>query len=238
MKMKTAFWTATVIGIGMVLVQGGCASSSACIQPFNGKDLTGWKLKGKAEKNKWAAGIAAADPQDSNALILKPGKGELVNLVSNHKRSVDLYTEKEFGDCRIELEVLVPEGSNSGIYVCGEYEIQILDSYGKETPGVGDMGAVYGQTAPRVNASKAPGEWQTYLIEFQAARFDANGKKTKDAKLIKVILNGQVLHENLDISLTPGGVKEAESSKGPLMFQGNHGPVAYRNIRITPLKLD
>jgi hypothetical protein len=98
------------------------------------------------------------------------------------------------------------------------------------------MGAVYGAAPPKVNACKKPGQWQKYIIEFQASKFDTTGKKISNAKFIKIELNGQILHENLEISgPTPGGLSGKENSKGPLMFQGNHGPVAFRNILIKPI---
>jgi len=160
----------------------------------------------------------------------------MINLAGKHGSSLDIYSKAKFGDCRIELEVMVPKGSNSGIYVMGEYEIQVLDSWGRDKMGSGDMGAVYGASPPPVNASRKPGEWQKYVIDFLAPKFDASGKKTEKAKLIKVELNGQVLHENLVMkSQTPGGVAGREAPTGPLMFQGNHGPVAYRNIIVKPL---
>ncbi len=195
--------------------------------------LKGWKLKGESEKSHWTVGTAAFDPANPTALGCKKGGNELVNV---EEHGVDIYTEQTFGDATIELEVMVPKGSNSGIYIMGEYEIQVLDSYGKSQLGMGDMGAVYSMAVPKVNASKAPGEWQKYHIEYRAPRFDATGKKTANGMLVKVVLNGQVLHENLELtSQTPGGVTGAEAPRGPLMFQGNHGPVAYRNIRIKPL---
>ncbi|GIX01081.1 MAG: hypothetical protein KatS3mg112_0018 [Thermogutta sp.] len=195
--------------------------------------LPGWKLKGSPEQSKWQVGTAAVDPNDPRALICKPGGEELVNVGSH---GVDIYTEQTFGDAIIEIEVMVPKGSNSGIYVMGEYEIQVLDSYGKEKLGMGDMGALYSIAVPKVNASKKPGEWQKYVIEYRAPRFDATGKKIANGRLVKVVLNGQVIHENLELpSQTPGGVTGKEAPRGPIMLQGNHGPVAYRNIRVKPL---
>jgi len=118
----------------------------------------------------------------------------------------------------------------------GEYEVQVLDSFGKEKLGGGDMGAIYGAAPPRTNACKKPGEWQKYVIEFQAPAFDAAGKKTANAKFISVKLNGETLHENVEMKgPTPAGVTGKEAATGPIMFQGDHGPVAFRNIVITPL---
>jgi hypothetical protein len=95
------------------------------------------------------------------------------------------------------------------------------------------MGAIYGAQPPKVNACKKPGEWQKYVIDFQAPGYDAAGKKTSNAKFIKVDLNGQTLHQNVEMKgPTPSGVTGKEAANGPIMFQGDHGPVAYRNIKI------
>jgi hypothetical protein len=135
---------------------------------------------------------------------------------------------------------MVPKGSNSGIYVMGEYEIQVLDSWGRVKMGGGAMGAVYGASTPRVNACKRPGQWQKYVIDFRAPKFGANGEKVENgnARLVRVELNGKVLHdENLKLNGPTGGALTGkEAPTGPLMFQGNHGPVAYRNIIVKPLK--
>ena len=114
----------------------------------------------------------------------------------------------------------------------GEYEVQVLDSYGREQVGPGDIGGLYGAQAPSQNAAKKPGQWQKFVIDFQAPRFDGD-KKTANAKFRKVTLNGKVIHENVEMQQqTPGGVAGKEAPTGPLMFQGNHGGVAYRNITI------
>jgi len=203
------------------------------VEPFNGKDLTGWKLKGAAEKSKWRAGKASLDPAAQNKFLVTDG-GELVNAQGG---GVDIYSEARHGDAVIEVELMVPKGSNSGVYVMGEYEVQVLDSFGKEKMGTGDIGALYGAAPPRVNASKAPGEWQKLVIDFRAPKFGADGKKTANARFVKIELNGQVIQENVEMKgPTPAGVTGKEAAEGPLMFQGDHGPVAFRNIRITPVK--
>ena len=118
----------------------------------------------------------------------------------------------------------------------GEYEVQVLDSWGKTELNNGDMGAIYGATPPPVNACKKPGEWQKYVIEFRAPKFNAEGKKIKNAEFVKVQLNGKILHKNVVMpQQTPGGLTGKESPMGPIYFQGNHGAVAYRNIRIIDL---
>ena len=202
---------------------------------FNGQDLDDWKLKGNEQKSKWEVGKAKISPDNPKHLVAAKGQGEMVNQPAKHGDSVDIYSEAKFGDCRIELQLMVPTGSNSGVYVMGEYEIQVLDSWGREKMGRGDMGAIYGANPPPFNACLRPGQWQKYIIEWQAPRF-ADGNKTENAKFLKVELNGQVLHRNLEMpKQTPGGVAGKEAPTGPLMFQGNHGPVAYRNIIVKPL---
>ena len=213
------------------------AKSGGAVLLFNGKDLNNWVLKGDQKNSKWVVGTAAMSAEDPKLLVAKEGNGEMINLASRHGESIDIYSKEKFGDCRIEVELMVPKGSNSGVYVMGEYEVQVYDSWERVKMGSADMGAIYGASPPPVNACKRPGEWQKYVIDFVAAKFDAGGKKVANAKFVKVELNGQVLHENLEMpGPTPGGVNGKEAPTGPLMFQGNHGPVAYRNIKIIPLK--
>jgi 3-keto-disaccharide hydrolase len=221
----------------MVLASASAAGSDKPIVPFNGEDLTGWKFKGAEEKSHWnvARSIWVESMPKVLALgsPLKDGKkvGDLVNFTPG---GVDLYTEQKFGDCLIELEFLIPKDSNSGVYVMGEYEVQILDSYGKEKVGPGDMGGIYNTAAPNLNASKKPGEWQKFVIDFRAPRFEGD-KKTANARFIKVVLNDQVIHENVEVKgPTPSCLTGKEAPTGPLMLQGDHGPVAFRNIKITP----
>jgi hypothetical protein len=143
----------------------------------------------------------------------------------------------------------VAKGSNSGVYLQGRYEIQILDSFGKAQPTYSDCGAIYPRWindknteghAPRVNASKAPGEWQSFDITFKAPRFDAKGKRIARARFVKVLQNGVLIQENVELNGVTrgaiGGNDGPEVAMGPLRLQGDHGPVAFRNIRIKPLK--
>ena len=159
-----------------------------------------------------------------------------------------LLSLEEFGDVSAHIEFMVPKGSNSGIYFMGRYEIQVLDSWGKTELEHFDAGAIYERwdedrepkgyegVIPKINASKKPGEWQEFDVIFQAPRFDEEGNKISNAKFIKVVFNGIVIHENVEVT---GPTRAAtfehvpESVNGPLMLQGDHGPVAYRNIRIT-----
>jgi hypothetical protein len=202
------------------------------LELFNGKDLTGWKVKGDAG-GFWKVGTAALDPQDSRELVVDPAGKELINA---RRGGHDVYSEKEFGDAIVEVEVMVPRGSNSGIYIMGEYEIQVCDSFGREKLTQGDMGAIYSAAAPSAQACKEPGQWQSYQIRYRAPRFDAAGKKTANAKIEEVILNGVVIHKDVEVKGPTGGsLRNREAPQGPLMFQGDHGPVAYRNIRVKPL---
>jgi hypothetical protein len=197
-----------------------------------GRDLSGWKCNGSLEDSKWAVGLAKLDPDNERRLIVEPLGDATPELITCEGHGQDIYTEQKFGDCVIELELMVPLGSNSGIYLMGEYEVQVLDSYGREQVGPGDIGGLYGAQAPSQNAAKKPGQWQKFVIDFQAPRFDGD-KKTAKAKFRKVTLNGKVIHENVEMQQqTPGGVAGKEAPTGPLMFQGNHGGVAYRNIKI------
>ena len=213
-------------------------SFSHADSPFNGKDLGNWKTKPRGKNtNRWSVGIAAVHPERANELVAKKGSGEMVNTPSKAAgKSLDIYSEFTYGDARIELEIMVPKGSNSGIYLHGEYEVQVLDSYGRTKLGMGDMGAIYGAKPPATNACKKPGEWQKYEIIFRAPKFK-DGKKIKNAFIDKVVLNGKTLQENVELPRpTPGGLTGKEKAEGPIMFQGDHGPVAYRNIKISPLK--
>lgn len=209
------------------------ADPGKTVDLFNGQNLDDWIVDG----GKWTVGKAEVSPTDSKLLVAQPGTGEMINVALKHGDSRDIHSKATFGDCHIELELMVPKDSNSGVYVMGEYEIQVLDSFGRTQMSNGDMGAIYGAAPPPVNACKKPGEWQKYVIDFQAPKFDAQGKKTANAKFLKVELNGQVLHQNLEMpDVTPGGVTGKEAPQGCLMFQGNHGAVAYRNIRVTPVQ--
>ncbi|HKG67913.1 MAG TPA: DUF1080 domain-containing protein [Segetibacter sp.] len=182
--------------------------------------------------------------------ILNPtaGTGVLVNLPDKNNPGKDLVSNLQHGDLDLELDYMMAMGSNSGIYLQGRYEIQLLDSWGVINPKAGDNGGIYerwneskpeGQKgyeghSPRQNASRAPGLWQHMKISFQAPQFNPQGKKTDNAKILRVELNGVPIQENVELSgPTRGALGTDEVAKGPLRFQGDHGPVAFRNIKIT-----
>ncbi len=133
----------------------------------------------------------------------------------------------------------------------GRYEIQILDSWGKEQIGDHDCGAIYQRWdpkrgkgkegyeghAPGVNASRKPGDWQTYDVIFRAPRFNKAGEKIRNAQFVKVVHNGIVIHKNVLLTgPTRASIFNEEKATGLIMLQGDHGPVAYRNIRFRTLK--
>ncbi len=186
-------------------------------------------------------------PEPPQAVTIKAGEGILLNLNDEERRD-PLLTTWEHGDIQLDLEVMLPKGSNSGIYLQGRYEVQLFDSWGVKHPKFSDIGGIYRNwesepgkiymgKAPLSNPSKAPGLWQTLSISFRAPRFDGSGVKTTNAHLNYVDLNGVRIHENLDIPLPTGGpIENNEKPEGPLMIQGDHGPVAFRNIRYKMLQ--
>jgi hypothetical protein len=208
---------------------------------LNGKDLAGWKFKNEAGAGAWkVVGSVKLDAADPKKLVGEgqPGAGGAVLLRGEFAHGSDVYTEAEAGDVELLVDVMVPKGSNSGVYLIGQYEVQVLDSFGKTELKPGDMGGIYNTKAPSVNASKAPGEWQTLHVVFRAPRFGADGKKAENAKFVLVELNGQKIHENVEAPKATGGeLPGGEKAKGPLLFQGDHGIVAYRNVKWKAIEL-
>ena len=211
---------------------------------FDGKDLNGWTAQ-DPDRNEWeVVGGVELDPDNPKRFKVTPGTGVLIN---GWKGGIsDLVGSYQHGDCRAHIEFAVSKGSNSGVYFQGRYEIQIYDSFGKDNLSYSDCGGIYARWVnrkgvdgqpPRVNACKPPGEWQTFDVIFKAPRFDAAGAKVADAKYVKIWHNGQLIHEDATLpGPTRGPLSNKEVSTGPLRLQGDHGPVAYRNIKITPVK--
>jgi len=164
--------------------------------------LSGWHVRTPGAKNGWT--------------FLN---GELTNAPP----SIDLITGRTFTDFRLHLEVNVPKGGNSGIYLRGRYEIQVQDDFGK-APGNRLMGGIYGQVQPMSLPAKRAGEWQTFDITLIGRR-------------VTVALNGMTIIDNVEIpGITGGALDSDEGAPGPLMLQGDHSGVRYRNIRITAAK--
>jgi len=197
----------------------------------------------------WRLAAAVRNSIDDASLKTLKGTGVLYDDFSKsiqYKEGVNLFTKLEHGDFFLSLDFLIPRGSNSGIYFQGRYEIQLFDSWLVKKPRTTDCGSIYERWddakpdgskgfeghPPRVNASLAPNEWQHLDVEFQAPRFDAAGKKIAPARFVKVMLNGIIIHENVVIfGPTRSAAFTDEAPKGPLVIQGDHGPVAFRNIR-------
>ena len=224
----------TFATVFLIALPAMAADSSKAVHLFNGKDFSGWLAKGGKPEETLQIGTAKLNQDNPGEIVVKKGGSELINA---KKSGRDFYTEAKFGDALIEVEFMVPKESNSGVYVMGEYEVQIEDSFGKKKMTYQDVGGIYSVAAARVNAAKPVGQWQKFVIDFRAPKFDASGKKTANARFVKVTLNGKVIHENVEMTgATAGGITGEEHAEGPLMFQGNHGVVAYRNIKVKPVK--
>jgi hypothetical protein len=167
---------------------------------FNGVDLAGWVPRHASQPNRW-----------------KAEDGTLVNEDSGS----DLVTEATFQDFQLHVEVMVPEGSNSGIYLRGRYEVQVQDDHGKE-PHARGMGGIYGQVTPVENAALPAGEWQSFDI-------------TLVGRTVTVVLNGKTIIDRKEIpGITGGALDSREAEPGPIFLQGDHGRILYRNLVLTP----
>jgi hypothetical protein len=192
---------------------------------FNGSSASAWQQKRDGTDCKWTV----AD----NAFTVKPGTG-------------DVQTKQKFGDCQLHIEWKISADvkgesqnrGNSGIYLMGRYEVQVLDSYAGKTYANGQAGSIYKQHIPLVNACKPPGEWQTYDIIFTAPRFSDNGRVIEPAR-ITVIQNGVLVQNNVTLW---GGTQyiglpyyEKHNDKEPLVLQDHGNPTSFRNIWIRQL---
>jgi Domain of Unknown Function (DUF1080) len=208
----------------------GAVAPSDAVVLFDGTDLSKWQRGGRG----------GGEPQ----WVIKDGYMEVV------RRGGAIRTKDKFADFQLHLEFATPsnvQGSgqgrgNSGVMINGMYEVQVLDSYQNTTYPDGQAGAIYGQTPPLVNASKPPGEWQTYDIIFESPRWDEAGQLIKKAN-VTVIHNGAVLHHKREyIGMTDGigGVRHTDLGEyrqphPPEMYielQDHSNPVRYRNIWI------
>lgn len=164
---------------------------------FNGKELKGWHALGE---NQWVA---------ENGILRSPRTGS------------NLVTDNSFTDFKLHIEFRYQQGSNSGVYLRGRYEVQIADSKGKG-PLVGELGAVYGFLTPSEQVAKEAGAWQSYDI-------------TLIGRMVSVVANGKQIICNQEIpGITGGALNSREGEPGPLLLQGDHGPIEFRNITITP----
>ncbi len=192
-----------------------------------------------------------------NAIVLLPfeqGKAATVDQWDNPNWKISAdgsievgsgynKTKREFGSCQLHVEFALPfmpeefgQGrGNSGVYLMGRYEVQVLDSFG-DNPDRGNCGGIYDNAVPRVpHLELPPLQWQTYDITFRAPEFDAAGNVTKPACLVKVVHNGVVIHENIQVlKPTPASVFSDQKATGPLALQDHENPVRFRNIWIVP----
>lgn len=215
---------------------------------LDGSSLAGWQPCEAAASSEWQAVRAIRYERVLGPTRLTGrGVGGPVLLNGPTGRTANLCSTRAFGDIEIYAEFMLARGSNSGIYLQGLYEMQILDSWGSTEPMTSsDLGGIYhqwidnrgvGGSAPRVNAARRPGEWQSYQAWFRAPRFDAAGRKTAPARFLRVLLNGQVVQENVDVAgPTRAALDHPEGPSHPLMLQGDHGPIAYRHIHVRPLR--
>lgn len=165
------------------------------------------------------------------------------NRIATVNSTGSIKTTEAFGDCQLHVEFATPEQvegegqdrGNSGVYLMGRYEVQILDSFQNETYPDGQCGAVYKQHPPLVNASRAPGQWQTYDIVFHAPRFDAAGNKTAPGD-VTVFHNGILIQDRAELKGVTGGNLSPESAEpGPIMLQDHGNPMRFRNIWVRKL---
>ncbi|MBM4041008.1 MAG: DUF1080 domain-containing protein [Planctomycetes bacterium] len=186
------------------LVSGGEAEfkpGEGWVPLFNGKDLAGWKGVGRYKSEWRAEGGVLANPAESD----------------------NLYTEKEFADFQLHLEFKLPKGGNSGVFLRGCKEVQLLDSFGKAKLADDDCGGIFGKLPPAVNACKPPGEWNALDVTIVGRKITVvlNGKTTVDGQVVNGVTGGQI--------------NEEEDKPGPLMLQGDHSAVWFRNLWIKPL---
>jgi Domain of Unknown Function (DUF1080) len=215
---------------------------------LNGRDLSGWRGQGSGQ-NQWLTTSAIMwerllGPTRLNAVGRGPS-GVILNGPTG--RTVNLVTDEKFGAVELYVEFMIAKGSNSGVYLHGLYEVQVFDSWDSTEPmTTSDCGAIYhrwineqgvGGSAPSRNASRRPGEWQSFYIWFRAPRFDGAGRKIENARFIRVVHNGLSVQNNVEIDgPTRAAMEHPEAPTNPIMIQGDHGPVAYRNIYVRPLR--
>ncbi|WP_228713512.1 3-keto-disaccharide hydrolase [Arundinibacter roseus] len=153
--------------------------------------------------------------EGTNQWVIKDG------VLKSEKSGANLITDQKFNDFKLHVEFRIPKGSNSGVYLRGRYEVQVTDGKGME-PSPGELGGVYGFISPSEMMAKEPGEWQSFDV-------------TLIGRMITLAVNGKTVITNQEIpGITGGALDSNEGEPGPLYIQGDHGPVEYRNIVITP----
>jgi len=239
-------WMLTTI-VATLLLGTGSALGLDCSEchklHLTGDDFSAWR----SDTGDWQnAGDAQLNPDNEKLLMTRSGSGALVNGPTG--RTVNLFSKREFGDLRAHIEFVTAKDSNSGVYFQGRYEIQVYDSWQKasEYPGIECAGIYqrwddkrnpqgYEGHSPRANVSRPPGKWQTLDVVFRAPRFDKSGRKIANARFEKVVHNGVLVHRDVELTgPTRASAYNDEKPLGPLMLQGDHGPVGYCNIWVAP----
>jgi hypothetical protein len=226
----------------MFCFQFGNAQGTNSFNTISLNNLDAFKDPG----NNWViAADAIADMNKEQQMKPAKGQGVIVNDFAKKGRT-HLVTKEEFGDIELDLDFMMAKNSNSGVYLQGRYEIQLFDSWTKLNPVSSDVGAVYSRwtaekgtfegTPPVMNVARAPGLWQHLNIRFRAPRFNEKGEKIENARFESVRLNGVLVQQEVEVTgSTASHMFEGEQTKGPLVLQGDHGPVAFKNIRYRPL---
>ena len=202
----------------------GAVPPADAIQLFNGRDLSNWTTP-DGGKPEWKV--------EDGVIHVVPRTGDIVSTES----LTDFYLHIEFR-CPDMPEATGQQKGNSGIFLHGLYEVQVLDSYGINIPGTGDCGAFYEQFAPLVNACNPPMTWQTYDITFRAPRLADSGDVVEKPRAT-IFLNGSIIQNNIQLLGPTGSAsKIAVVSSGPLRLQDHKDLVCYRNIWAVPLPLE
>jgi len=198
------------------------AAPDGAVVLFDGSNADAWQSTKDSGPYRWKV--------EEGALHIVPKTGDIVS----RQPFEDHYLHLEFRGPDMP-EATGQKKGNSGVYLQGRYEVQVLDSSGWNVPGKGDCGAVYDQFAPLTNACKPAMEWQTYDIFFRSPRFDDAGTRTEGPRLT-VLLNGVCIQNNVELpGVTGGAMDEKVAEPGPLRLQDHGDLVSYRNIWVVPL---
>ena len=204
---------------GKTLFVADETTPSDAVVLFDGRDLSNWVYVSSDKPAAWRVETGCMEVRGGN-----------------------IRTKQEFADCQLHVEFWLPlmpdakgQGrANSGVYLQGKYEVQVLDSYGLDSRD-NDCGAIYGVAAPMVNACRPPERWQSYDIVFRAARFNDKNEISSKPRMT-VFHNGVLIHENVEIpGTTTAAISEGDGALGPVMLQDHGNTVRYRNIWIRPL---